>query len=447
MAATTIPGPKGNFITGSLGDMRRDFLQFLVTTAADYGRVARFRAGPASMMLVSDPEDIADILVKRADIFHKTRSTKRLLNALLGHGLISLEGADHLRHRRLMQPSFHTRQVQNYTQVVLGHAQKWLDERKTGEVIDIVSSLADLTLNIVVDTFFSTKLAETERIRVGLSQFSNALNLRVRSPIPLPGWIPTESNRIQREALTTLDSAVYALITARRNDPDPPADLLTGLLQTQDDDTGKTLTDTEIRDEIATVFFAGYETTTTTMAWVIYLLITHNDVLKRVRDEINQVTGGEALSAQHLPQLNYLNQVIKEVLRLYPPAWLFDREPVEDTIIGGFAVSKGQTIFISPYLLHRNPAYFDSPEMFQPKRFTEGFEKSLPRFAYFPFGGGPRVCIGQSFALHTISLLTAALMPRLQPELMPDQTIRPSASATLVPANGIQMRVGYNLYS
>lgn len=441
MAAQTIPGPKGHFITGSLGDMRRDFLQFLMTTAADYGRVARFRAGPASMMLVSDPDDIADILVKRADAFHKTGSTKRLLKTLLGDGLISLEGAEHRRHRRLMQPSFHTRQVYSYTEVVMAHARTWLDQRIDGEVFDIVPLMADLTLNIVVDTFFSTQLAETEQIRRALSQFSNALNLRIRSPIPLPGWLPTEGNRIQREALTTLDGAVYALIAARRKDPNPPADLLTGLLMTQDDETGQALTDKEIRDEIATIFFAGYETTTTTMAWVLYLLAVHPDVRERLRDEIMQVTDGEPPDAGHLHRLIYLNQVIKEVLRLYPPAWLFDREPVEDTTIGGFAVPKGQTIFISPYLIHRNPTHFESPEDFQPERFTGGFEKSLPRFAYFPFGGGPRTCIGQTFAQHTLSLLTVALVSQVQFELMPDQSVRPSASATLVPANGIQMRV------
>lgn len=431
-----IPGPKGHWLVGSLNDMRQDFLQFLVTTSRDYGSITQFRAGPARMVLVSDPEAIADILVKRPGLFYKTGSTKKLLSGLLGNGLVSLEGNEHRRHRTVMQPAFHTRQVQHYTQVVIDHTRAWLERRQDGETLDIVPALADLMLDIVVATFFSANLTETGQIRSALHSFSKALDLRVRSPIALPGWLPTEGNRILKQAVATLDATVYRLIAERREMADPPADLLTMLLNTQDEDSGQPLNNQEIRDEIATIFFAGYETTTTTLAWVWYLLSQHPAVREKLLVEI-----GQNDEQAHPQQMPYLDQVIKEVLRLYPAAWLFDREPAETVTLGGYTIPARQTLFISPYLVHRNPAYFDEPDMFRPERFQQGAEKQVPRFAYFPFGGGPRVCIGQPFALHTMMLVLVTLLPRLNFELLPGQAIQPAAAATLVPAGGIQMRL------
>lgn len=433
--ASKIPGPRGHWLMGSLNDMRQNFLQFLVTTSRDYGSITQFRAGPSRMVLVADPEAVGDILVKRPELFYKTRSTKKLLAGLLGDGLVSREGTAHRHHRTVMQPAFHTRQVQQYTQVVIDHTQAWLEQRQDGETLDIVPALADLMLDIVVATFFSANLAETAQIRSALHSFSKALDLQFRSAIALPAWLPTERNRILKQAVTALDTTVYRLIAERRKAVDPPADLLTMLLNTQDADSGQLLSDQEIRDEIATIFFAGYETTTTTLAWVWYLLSQHPAVREKLLAEIGQ-------NGQPNPQqMHYLDQVIKETLRLYPAAWLFDREPVETLTLGGYTVPAGQTLFISPYLVHRNPAYFDEPDSFRPERFANGAEKHLPRFAYFPFGGGPRVCIGQPFALHTIMLVLATLLPRLDLELVPGQTVRPAAAATLVPAGGIQMGV------
>lgn len=438
---TTIPGPKQHPLTGSLNAMRQDFLQFLVDTARDYGPVAQFRAGPVRMLLLTSPDDIADVLVKRPEAFQKTRSTKRLLAPLLGEGLISLEGSEHRRHRRVMQPAFHLRSVQNYGEGVVTQALAWVGARQPDEVVDILPEMANLMLSIVVNTFFSTALAETDRVRTALHDFSQALDLRVRSPIALPQWLPTKSNQVLRHAVSTLDAVIGRLIEQRRQMADPPADLLTMLLTARDEDTGTPLTDSEIRDEIATIFFAGYETTTTTLAWVWYLLATHPDVHARLVAESESVVRGERPTIQHLQQMPYLDQVIKEVLRLYPAAWLFDREAVADTTLAGYPVRAGQTIFISPYLVHRSAAHFAEPEAFQPERFAGGAEKDLPRFAYFPFGGGPRVCIGQPFALHSLALVLATLIPRLTVTLLPGQTIRPAAAATLVPAAGIRLRL------
>jgi cytochrome P450 len=380
------------------------------------------------------------VLVKRADMFHKTRSTKKLLAVLLGSGLVSLEGDDHRRHRRIMQPTFHLRHVQQMTQVIVDNTAAWV-QQTSANAVDILPEMANLMLSIVVGTFFSAHLTETSHLRTALQGFSQALDLRVRSPLPLPDWLPTKHNRMLRRAVTTLDKVVHDLIAERRQHPNASADLLTGLLTAQDETTGLPLTDQEIRDEIATVFFTGYETTTTTLAWVWYLLATHPNVREKLHAEITQVLQGAAPEAQHLRQMPYLDQVIKEVLRLYPAGWLFDREPIATTTLAGYTIPAGQTIFISPYLVHRNPAYFAAPDEFQPERFANDAETKLPRFAYFPFGGGARVCIGQSFALHTLALIIATVLPRLRLELIPGQTIRPTAAATLVPAGGIQMRL------
>ncbi len=434
----SIPQPAGQFLLGNINDMRRDFLQFLVTTDRNYGPVSKISAGPMSMVILSNPNDIADVLVKRAELFHKTKSTKRLMANLLGDGLISLEGENHKRHRLIMQPAFHARQVQNYTQVIVNRTKAWLTERTDGEVLDIVPSFADLMLDVVVGTFFSTSLGQTTQIRTALQSFSRALDLRIRSPIPMPQWMPTKTNRVVNEAVSALDGVVYNLLKTRRAMSNPPADLLTGLLTATDEETGKPLTDTEIRDEIATIFFAGYETTTTTLAWLWYLLTTHPQVQEKLLAEMSQLDSAVTATRRQMP---YLDAVIKETLRLYPAAWLFDREPTEDVTIGGYDIRAGQTIYISPYLVQRNPTYFENPDEFIPERFYLRENKDLPHFAYFPFGGGTRVCIGQTFALHTTSLILTSLLPHLRFELMPNQEIVPAASATIVPKNGITMRV------
>jgi cytochrome P450 len=436
-----IPGPAGHPLLGNLNAMRQDFLQFLVATTREFGTVTQVRAGPSRMILLANPEDIAEVLVKQADVFHKTRSTKKLLAPLLGDGLITLEHDRHRQHRRMMQPAFHTRQVQHYTDSILRLTQTWIQQRTTGETLDIVPALATFMLNIVIETFFSATLAETEQERIALQTFSKALDLRVRSPIPLPRWLPTEHNRILNHAIATLNNVVYRLIAERRQQPGTRYDLLGGLLTEQDAENGQFLSDTEIRDEIATIFFAGYETTTTTLSWLIYLLATHPHVREQLQAEITQTLNGNAPTSETLKAMPFLQQVIKEALRLYPAAWLFDREPIQAVTIGGYNIAAGQTIFISPYVVQRHPDYFAAPDDFLPGRFTPEFEKHLPRFAYFPFGGGPRICIGQPFAQHTIALILATLLPQLTWDILPNQVIRPAAAATLVPANGIHLRI------
>lgn len=270
-----------------------------------------------------------------------------------------------------------------------------------------------------------------------MQSFSRALDLQIRSPIPLPKWLPTNLNRTIKDALQKLDSIVYALLKERREMKTPPDDLLTGLIYATDEN-GKSLTDKEIRDEIATIFFAGYETTTTNLSWVFYLLATNPTIADKLRTEFKQTDINVTTSRKQLP---YLDAVMKEVLRLYPAAWLFDREPIEDVSLGGYSIKKGQTLYISPYVVQRKAEYFDNPLDFNPNRFLQPSEKELPHFAYFPFGGGPRVCIGQTFAQHTTTLILMNILPSLQLDLIPNQTVIPAASATIVPKNGVMMKV------
>lgn len=436
-----IPSPSGHFLWGHLNEMRQDFLQFLVNTSRNYGPIAQFRAGPARMVVLTNPDDIADVLVKRAELFHKTRSTKRLLAALLGDGLISREAEAHRQHRRIMQPAFHQRQVQNYTQTILTQTTAWLSNYNDGDILDTLPAFAQLTLSIVIQTFFSAQVADIALVRQALQSFSEALDLRVRSPIPLPQWLPTHHNRVMRGALTTMDDTIYRLIAQRRRQTNPPQDLLTMLLNTQDEETGEALTDTEVRDEIATIFFAGYETTTTTLTWVWYLLATHPDIYTALITEVKTILNSASPSAGELSKMVLLDRVLKETLRLYPAAWLFDRQPIEDVQIGDYIIPRGQTIFISPYLVHRHPDNFDAPDEFRPQRFES--PHPMHRFAYFPFGGGPRICIGQAFAQHTLMLIMATLLPRLRLTLLPGQMVRPAAAATLVPDRSIKMRVQF----
>lgn len=442
MAVADPPGPPGTRFGGNLAGIRANFLNFLLATAREYGDITHFRAGPAHMYLFRHPDHIADILVKRAAIFQKTRSTKKLLCKFLGGGLIALEGEKHRTHRRLMQPAFHMQRIATYADKMVNHTRDHITNWKPGVEYDIPHEMDTLTLGIVMDCLFSAShLDRAKQATAAMTVFSERMAERLNTAVPMPDWVPTSRNRAQRKAIQTMDVILMDIIRERRASGDDTGDLLSMLLESVDEDGVTRLTDKEIRDELLTMFFAGHETTADTLNWVWYLLSQHPDVEARLHMELATVLGGQPPTLDDLQHLPYLANIVRETLRLYPPAWLFDREPVEDVEIGGYTIPKGRTLFISPYVTHRDPRYYDEPERFNPDRFADDFDERVPRYAYVPFGGGPRMCIGNLFAQTEISLVVATIAQHYQLALSPGQTIVPRGMATLTPEFGLRMTV------
>jgi len=434
---TAPPGPRGHWLLGNLAEMQRDMPGLLRRVARDYGGVSRIRVGPTWMYLIADGEIIIDLLTHRAADLRKSNRTRWGLSGHLGDGLITLEGAQHRRHRRLVQPVMHTRSIaaQADTMAALTEARvaSWADE----STVDILAEMQDLTLRIVSAALFHVDTPEeTERFVAAVRAFAASLNLVLRRAFPIPGWLPTPGNRLRDRTVRTVDDLAYDLIRRRRASPGD--DLLSLLVLATDADGGPALSGREIRDELMTMFFAGHESSAAALTWALYLLAEHPAVAEEVRAEIAAL-GVERVSMADLARLPLLGRVVAETLRLYPPAWVFDRSPLTDITVGGYRIPRGANVLLSPWVVHRDPRVWDDPDAFRPERFADG--AAPPRSAYLPFGDGPRICVGNRFAEAEIRIVLATLLPRVELSLEKGQTVRPEGDATLRPRGGLRMVV------
>ncbi|GAA1835859.1 cytochrome P450 [Luedemannella flava] len=430
------PTPPGHWLWGNLPEVRRDMPQALRDVTAVHGGLTRLRMGPASMYLLAEPDLIHEVLVTRAAEFRKSNRTRQSIGWHLGDGLVTLEGAAHRRHRRIMQPSLHTQRVAAQADTIVALAEQRVASWPPGSEQDLLSEMADLTLRIVCAALFDLRPAEDERLIAAVHDFAASLNWATGRAFPLPRWLPSAGNRRAREIINTLNTQVYALIARRRATAAAGADLLSMLLAARDADTGAPLSDVEIRDELMTVFFAGHETSAAALTWALHLLDAHPDVMERLREEL----GDGPVTMADLPRLPLLLRVVKEVLRLYPPAWLFDRSPLTDLRLGGYDLPRGATLLVSPWVVHRDPRWWDAPDEFRPDRFAD--EPS--RGHYFPFGDGPRLCVGNRFAETEIALVLATIVRRValvraDAPAGRSMLLRPAGEATLRP--GVRLRV------
>ncbi len=318
-------------------------------------------------------------------------------------------------------------------------AESWSD----GSTVDILREMQDLTLRIVCSALFhldrrpAIEDRDAERLVSAVHAFAASLNVVLRRAFPIPGWIPTRGNRLRRRTVGEVDALAYDLIGRRRGKPGD--DLLSLLVLATDADGGPTLSDVEIRDELMTMFFAGHETSAAALTWALYLLAAHPDVADSVRTEIASVVGDRPVEMSDLPRLVLLGHVVAETLRLYPPAWVFDRSPLHDIVVGGFAIPRGANVLLSPWVVHRDPRHWEAPDEFRPARFADGWVP--PRGAYLPFGDGPRMCVGNRFAEVEILLVLATLLPRADLSIMDSHVVRPEGDATLRPEGGLPMTV------
>jgi cytochrome P450 len=443
MAIQYAPGPRGDLLLGSLREFRRRPLALLVECAETYGGIFHLRLGPFHVHVVSDPAIVHDILIERVDLFPRGRFSREYLRAPLGNGLLTVDGSFHRQQRRLVQPAFHYKRVQAYGDAMVSYAEQMIARWQPGSVLDIDDEMMKLTLNIVAKTLFNADVSDQSAEQVGkaIAASQEYVNAQFQSALPVPLWLPIPKNRRLKQARRVLDGVIQQMIDEHKASGQDSGDLLSMLIAATDEDSGGKMSDAQLRDEAVSIFAAGHETTANTLTWTWHLLAQHPEVEQKLLQELGAVLNGRAVRVDDLPQLPYTNMVIKEAIRLYPAAWAFNREPVEDTTLGGYRVKKGEMILISPYVMHRLPQYFEKPDRFLPERWTEEFEKQLPRQLYIPFASGPHVCIGASFAIMEANLILATVARRWQLESVPDRPPTPQPLITLGCADGMWMKI------
>jgi cytochrome P450 len=399
--------------------------------------------GPFDVYLVSDPELIREVLVTHHRRYLKGRGLQEA-KRLLGEGLLTSEGEFHRRQRRLAQPAFHHARVDGYAGVMAAYADRAQRRWRAGDVVDMHREMTDLTLAIVGKTLFDTDVegADARLVRESLTSVLEMFD-RMTSPIaPLMDLLPFPSMRRFERARDNLDAVVYRLIEERRSGGRDRGDLLSMLLMATDEEgDGAGMTDEQLRDEALTIFLAGHETTANALTWMWYLLSQHPEVEGRLHDELDRVLGGRLPTIEDLPSLPYTEMVMAESLRLYPPAWVMGRRTQEPHELGGYPIPEGGTLLMSQYLMHHDPRWYPDPYRFDPERWTPEAQATRPKFAYFPFGGGPRLCIGESFAWMEGRLILATITQRWRARFIPGQVLRLQPRITLRPARGMLMQL------
>ncbi len=423
-------------------EFRRDPLGFLTSLSREYGDVVGFRIGTMPLVLLSHPDDIRDVLVTHQRDFIKGRGLQRT-RLLLGDGLLTNEGEAHLRQRRLAQPAFHRQRVSAYADTMVARAAAHRDSWRDGETRDTAHDMMELTLEIVSETLFGARVAETEEIGEALTE---ALELFMYATLPFTEyldrfeWLPV--NRRFRAVRARLDSVIYRFVHERRASGEDRGDLLSMLLLAQDaEGDGGGMTDEQLRDECMTIFLAGHETTANALTWTWYLLSLHPEIERRMHDEVDRALGGRTPAAADLPALPFTRQIVAESMRLYPPAWVLGRHPQRDYPVRGYVIPKGALVFISQWVTQRDSRWFPSPERFDPDRWGPDAATDRPKFAYFPFGGGTRQCIGEGFAWTEAILVLATIAQRWRLRVVPDHPVVPHPQITLRQRNGVRMTV------
>jgi cytochrome P450 len=432
------PGPKGHLLGDNLQEYARDPLGFLSGCAREHGDIVRLRFMSQTFYLFSHPDLIEYVLVENNRNFVKTRILRRN-RRLLGEGLLTSDGGFWRRQRRLAQPAFHRKRVAAYAEVMAAFAERSLEGWRDGQTIDVHEEMIRLTLEIVAKCLFGAAVGTEAKdvgraIKVALEDFTSQRRL-----IRIPKSLPTPHNIRFQMAARRLDRIVHTIIEERRKSGEEDRGDLLSMLMLAEDDSGERMTDKQLRDEVMTLLLAGHETTANALSWTFWLLSLNLEAEAKLAEELGRVLGGRVPTMADLPNLPYVERVLKESMRLYPPAWVMGREAIGECEVGGYRVSAGTTALMSQWVMHRDPRYHHDPERFEPDRWSPEYEKVLPRFAYFPFSGGPRQCIGADFAMTEARLILAALAQRFKMELAPGQRVEPYPSITLRPQKGIRM--------
>lgn len=432
------PGPVGLPIIGPLWSIRRDALAFMLDTARAHGDVAFTRFAGMPTYLVSHPDGIERVLVTKRAIYPKGSLTHRF-EPVLGNGLLLARGELWTNQRKLMAPAFHHRRVQAHAAAMVDATEEHIASWSPG-VRTTSQDMMALTLDIAVRTLFGATAGDVaSRVGAPLTELLAYFAKTLSFPVAVPLAIPIPLNRRFLAARAALDDVVYEIIRAKRASPGGD-DLLSMLVELTDEE-GRGMDDKQLRDEVLTLLLAGHETTALTMTFVFHLLGTHEDEDDALAEEVQRVLGDRTPTLEDLPKLVRVEQVVKEALRLYPPAAVLARQAIEDDELMGWPIPRGAQIVMPEWVTHRDPRWFDSPESFVPSRWTPKMEAALPRFAYFPFGGGPRVCIGNAFAMLEAKLVLATIARRFALRPVDARPLELITSVTIRPKTAVRMHV------
>ena len=436
------PGPKGSPIMGVMRDFNRDQLGFIERTRDEYGDIVWMRFLYVPALFLYHPDDVEYVLVTNPKNFIKSMSLRsNFFQRLVGNGLLTSQGEEWKRARRLSQPAFHRERVASYGQVMVDYTERLTAGWKEGERRDTHRDMMRLTLEIVVQCLFSADVStDVDEVGATLKELVKPFAAQATLGWILNNRLPTPAHLRFHRLARKIDNVVYRIISERRATGEDKGDLLSMLLAARDED-GSQMSDRQLRDEVMTLFLAGHETTALTLAWTWYLLGTHPEAEKKFHAELDEVLGGRPATLADLSRLKYTEQIAKECMRLYPPAYGLGREAINDCEIGGYRVPRGTQVFMFQWATQRDPRFYDEPEAFHPERWTEDFIEQLPKYAYFPFGGGPRVCIGASFAMMEIILCLAAIGQKFRLEIDRDHPVSIFPAMSLRPKDGIKVVV------
>jgi cytochrome P450 len=454
MPALALPGPKSSPLDQLIYRPGRDPLAFFTNLARTYGDIAAYRMGGEQLVFINAPHYVRDVLVTNNRFFIKGRGLQRS-KRLLGEGLLTSEDPTHLRQRRLMQPAFHRERIAAYGETMVVYAERQRDRWRDGDTIDVAQDMMRLTLAIAGKTLFDLDVeSQAGEVRAALNAVMESFWLTMLPFADVLERLPVPQLRRAKAARARLDAIIYDMIAERRAvasrpssglSPESsvakpePTDLLSMLLVAQDEDSGARMTDRQVRDEAMTIFLAGHETTANALTWTWYLVSTAPEVEARLHEEVDRVLAGRLPTVADIGALGYVERVVTEAMRLYPPAWIIGRRALQDYPIGDYVAPARSILAMSPYVLQRDARYFSDPERFDPDRWTPDFRAALPPFAYFPFGGGPRRCIGDQFAWMELALVVATIAQQWRLTLVPGHPVEPQPLVTLRTKHGMRM--------
>lgn len=447
MSTVPIPGPKGGiFGLKNVFDFQKDPLHFLTQAAHDYDDIIHFSFGPQyQIYLLTHPDYIREVLVKQWSKTSKWEHQSRVSRKVAPSMITIIEGEQWKQHRRLMAPAFHTQRIKEYMELMVRHTQQLVDQWQDGAVYDMHTEMTKVTMGIIGEILFDIKDIErdaaelSEALKVLLDMFM----YESTSVMPVPDWVPTPRNLRENKAIEIATSYLMNIIKARRAEGVDHGDVTSALLHAVDEDDGSTLSDEQVRDELYGLFVAGHETTAILMTWALYMVAQHEDIQQQLHHEISEIMQQGAPSLDDLEAMTLTDRVLQETLRLYPPAWSMFLRTVDEPIeLGEQTIPAGGVIYISPYVVHHDARWWDNPQQFDPARFEGDWKARVPGYAFMPFGGGPRVCIGSHMAEMEAELILATIVKNFQMELTtPEHEVQPNPRFTLQPQGGMPLRV------
>jgi cytochrome P450 len=436
--------PKGPIIKRPLINLlsfRKNPLEYLKNLEKEYGAVSSFKLGKQDLILVKSPEMIKDILVTNQNKFIKGRALEQA-KALLGEGLLTSENDIHKKQRRMIQPAFNHSRILHYGEIMTNATQEYIKNWGNNTLKDISIEMTNLTLDIVCRTLFDTKIENNSQIKESL-EISLKMFMDLTNPIStLLKNIPTPKKMKFKKASKFFDELINKMIEERRKDKEEKNDLLSILVNAQDEeDNQKKMNNKQLKDEILTLFLAGHETTSNLLTWTFYLLSQNPTIEEKLQEELKEKLNGDIPNTKNVQDLHYAKKIIYEVMRIYPPAWTIGRRNTEKYSFDEFEFEPYTVFLISQFISHRNEKYFPEPEKFDPDRWTDEFKNNIPKFAYFPFGGGNRICIGEHFAIMEAIIILASVYQKFKLRLDKNQKVELEPLITLRPKYGMKMFV------